>query len=119
MWPTGPLHPIWRVRVCRRGDQREVSATLPTVLSCPRGDDPHPVWVTAVLTTHAQALTSATPGDFIPGADGTPVYLVTIRGEFVCDTCTGPAGSKATSGTYISLVVDARTFTGLDFGMSP
>ncbi len=59
--------------------------------------DPHPVWVTAVVTTHAQALTSATPGDFIPGADRTPVYLVTIRGEFVCDTCTGPAGSKATS----------------------
>jgi hypothetical protein len=32
--------------------------------------DRHPVWVTAVLTTHAQALTSATPGDLIPGADG-------------------------------------------------
>jgi hypothetical protein len=81
--------------------------------------DPHPVWVTAVLTTHTKALTSATPGEFIPGADGVPVYLVTIRGHFVCDTCTGPAGSKAPTGTFISLVVDAKTFTGLDFGISP
>jgi hypothetical protein len=81
--------------------------------------DPHPVWVTAVLTTHAKALTSATPGDFIPGADGVPVYLVTIRGRFVCNTCTGPPGSKAPTGTYISLVVDAKTFAGLDFGLSP
>ena len=31
--------------------------------------DPAPHWVTAVLTTHAKALTSATPGDLIPGAD--------------------------------------------------
>ena len=81
--------------------------------------DAHPVWVTAVLTTHAKALTSATPGDLIPGADGVPVYLVTIRGHFVCNTCTGPPGSKAPTGTYISLVIDARTFTGLDFGLSP
>jgi hypothetical protein len=81
--------------------------------------DAHPVWVTAVLTTHAKALTLATPGDFIPGADGVPVYLMTIRGRFVCNTCTGPAGSKAPAGTYMSLVVDAKTFTGLDFGLSP
>ena len=81
--------------------------------------DPHPVSITAVLTTHAKALTSATPGDSIPGADGIPVYLVTIRGHFVCNTCTGPPGSKAPTGTYISLVVDAKTFTGLDFGLSP
>jgi hypothetical protein len=81
--------------------------------------DAHPVWVTAVLTTHAKALTSATPGDRIPDAKGVRVYLVTIRGHFVCDTCTGPAGSKAPTGTYISLVVEAKTFTGLDFGISP
>lgn len=81
--------------------------------------DAHPLWVTAVLTTHAKALTSATPGDRIPGADGVRVYLVTIRGHFVCNTCTGPPGSKAPTGTYISLVIDAKTFSGLDFGISP
>jgi hypothetical protein len=81
--------------------------------------DPHPVWATAVLTTHAKALTSATPGDSIPGADGVPVYLVTIRGHFVCNTCTGPPGSKAPTGTYMSLVVGAKSFTGMDFGLGP
>jgi hypothetical protein len=32
--------------------------------------DASPEWMTAVLTTHAKALTSATPGDIVPGADG-------------------------------------------------
>ncbi len=30
--------------------------------------DPHPAWITAVLTTRAKALTSATPGDYVPGS---------------------------------------------------
>jgi hypothetical protein len=77
------------------------------------------VWVTAVLTTHAKALTSATPGDYVSGADGAPVYLVTIRGHFVCNTCTGPPGSNAPRGTYMSLVLNAKTFAGTDFGLSP
>ena len=81
--------------------------------------DRHPTWATAVLTTHAQALRSATPGDFVPDWRGVPVYLVTIRGQFVCNTCTGPPGAKAPNGTYISLVIDAKNFSGLDFGISP
>ena len=71
------------------------------------------------MTTHAKALTSATPGDYIPAADGVPVYLITMRGHFVCDSCIGPAGSKAPSGSYISPVVGAKAFTGMDFGISP
>src|SRR5437773_2443856 len=31
------------------------------------GGDAAPSWMTAVLTTRAKALTSATPGDFVPG----------------------------------------------------
>jgi hypothetical protein len=38
------------------------------------------VWMTAVLTTHAKALTSATPGDFVPGTGDIPVFLITMRG---------------------------------------
>jgi hypothetical protein len=30
-----------------------------------------------------------------------------------------PAGAAAPAGRYISVVVDARTFTGLDFGIGP
>ena len=79
----------------------------------------HPVaWATAVVTTHAKALTSATPGDTTPGAKAI-VYLVTIKGRFVCGLCSGPPGSHAPTGTYLSLVIDARTFAGTDSGLGP
>lgn len=78
----------------------------------------HPVvWATAVVTTHRKALTSATPGDFEPGPDYT-VYLVTIKGYFVCDLCSVPPGAHAPTGTYLSLVFNARTFIGTDSGLS-
>jgi hypothetical protein len=79
----------------------------------------HPVaWATAVVTTHAKALTSATPGDTTPGAKAV-VYLVTIKGHFVCNLCSGPSGSRAPTGTYLSLVISAKTFEGTDSGISP
>ena len=74
-------------------------------------------WATAIVTTHAKALTSATPGDTTGRATIT-VYLVTIKGQFVCNLCTGPPGSHAPTGTYLSLVIDARTFEGTDTGLS-
>jgi hypothetical protein len=76
-------------------------------------------WATAVVTTRAKALASATPGDLIPNDEKTVVYLVTIKGHFVCDLCTGPSGSSAPTGTYLSLVVDAKTFYGTDSGLGP
>ena len=75
-------------------------------------------WATAVVTTHARALTSATPGDTTPGAK-TIVYLVTIKGHFVCNLCSGPAGAHAPIGTYLSIVIDAKNFEGTDSGISP
>src|SRR5690348_11395276 len=71
---------------------------------------------TAVLTTHRKALTSATPGDFVPGSGGVPVYLVTMQGRFTVDA-PGPPGAAAPAGRYASLVLDARTFAGLDMGV--
>jgi len=79
--------------------------------------DAAPRWVTAVLTTHAKALTSATPGDFIPGADGVRVFLITMRGHFVANG-PGPPGAAAPTGRYLSLVVNAKTFRLLDLGLS-
>src|SRR5215471_14825727 len=79
----------------------------------------HPVaWATAVVTTHANALTSATPGDTTPGRK-VVVYLVTIKGHFVCGLCSVPPGAHAPTGTYLSLVINAKTFEGTDFGISP
>jgi hypothetical protein len=78
----------------------------------------HPVvWATAVVTTHRKALTSATPGDLEPGPDY-PVYLVTIKGYFVCGLCSTPSGGHQPTGSYLSLVLDARTFSATDFGLS-
>jgi hypothetical protein len=74
--------------------------------------------MTAVLTTRAKALTSATPGDFVPGGD-TPVFLVTMRGHFTATTASRPPGAAAPAGSYLSIVLDARTFQVLDSGLSP
>lgn len=76
-----------------------------------------PAWITAVVTTRAKALTSATPGDLVPGSAHVKVFLVTMRGRFTVDA--GPSGAKPPTGQYLSLVIDARTFAGLDFGVSP
>jgi hypothetical protein len=78
-----------------------------------------PLQMTAVLTTHAKALTSATPGDFLPGPGDIPVFLVTIRGRFTASAACLPPGAAAPAGTYPSIVVDARTFQVLDSGLSP
>jgi hypothetical protein len=81
--------------------------------------DPNPAWITAVLTTRAKALTSATPGDYVPGSAQVRVFLITMRGHFTATDSTGPAGAKATTGRYLSLVIDAKTLQGLDFGIGP
>ena len=81
--------------------------------------DSAPAWITAVVTTHAKALTSATPGDYLPASGHTKVFLITMRGHFTARDATGPPGAKPPAGRYLSLVIDARTFRGLDFGISP
>jgi hypothetical protein len=75
-------------------------------------------WATAVVTTHAKALTAATPGDTTPGGK-LIVYLVTIKGHFVCGLCSVPPGAHAPTGTYIEMVINAKNFEGTDFGVGP
>lgn len=72
---------------------------------------------TAVLTTHRKALTSATPGDFVPGSGGVPVYLVTMQGHFVAYGASVPSGASTPTGRYASLVVDARSFDTMDLSI--
>ena len=81
--------------------------------------DPAPAWITAVVTTRAKALTSATPGDYVPGSGHVKVFLITMRGHFTAGEASGPPGARAPTGRYLSLVIDAKTFRGLDFGISP
>jgi hypothetical protein len=81
--------------------------------------DPAPAWITAVMTTRAKALRLATPGDYVPGSAHVKVFLITMRGHFTAREATGPPGAKAPAGRYLSLVIDAKTFEGLDFGIGP
>jgi hypothetical protein len=81
--------------------------------------DTHPEWITAVLITRAKALTSATPGDYVPGSAHVTAFLITMGGHFTATAVSVPLGAKAPTGRYLSLVIDAQTFQGLDFGIGP
>lgn len=78
-----------------------------------------PQWESAVVTTHARAMQSATPGDTEPNTTHTVVYLITIKGHFIAYGASVPAGAKLPTGTYLSIVVGARTYAILDWGLSP
>jgi hypothetical protein len=80
--------------------------------------DRAPAWVSVVVTTHKKALTSATPGDTEPFGQQTIVYLITMKGHFVAADASGPPGAHAPTGTYLSIVINARTFEATDFGLS-
>jgi hypothetical protein len=81
--------------------------------------DARPAWVDAVLTTHTRALESATPGDSEPSGSRTVVYLITMQGHFIGYGASGPPGSRPPTGTYLSIVINARTFSIMDWGLSP
>lgn len=81
--------------------------------------DSDPEWITVVLTTRAEALTSATPGDYVPGSAHVKAYLITMRGHFTATAVSVPLGAQAPTGRYLSLVIDAQTFQRLDFGIGP
>lgn len=80
--------------------------------------DARPDWISVVLTTHGKAMTSATPGDTEPTENGLAVYLITMKGHFTDFLASGPAGSAAPAGQYLSLIVNARSFASTDYGLS-
>jgi hypothetical protein len=94
---------------------RRLTALADRVISI---NDGHGVeWASAVVTTQEKALTSATPGDTVPGDKKTIVYLVTMKGHFTAVDYSGPPGSHTPTGTYMSLVIIARSFSGSDAGL--
>jgi hypothetical protein len=82
-------------------------------------DDVQPISASAVATTHANALLAATPGDTVTQQTQTPVYLVVIRGHFTGYAAKIPPGASPPTGSYLSFVVDQKTFTVMDWGLSP
>ena len=55
----------------------------------------------------------------VSSAGDVPVFLVTMQGNFVATAASRPPGAAAPVGSYLSIVVDARTFQVLDSGLSP
>jgi hypothetical protein len=80
--------------------------------------DARPRWTDAVITTHAKALESATPGDTERTGNKTVVYLITMAGHFTGYGASMPPGAKPPTGTYLSVVINARTFRVTDWGLT-
>jgi hypothetical protein len=79
--------------------------------------DAHPTTISAVVTTHAKALASATPGD-ITGNLRATVYLVTMRGQFTGYMASVPYGQPLPKGRYLSIIIYAATMKVADWGLS-
>jgi hypothetical protein len=77
--------------------------------------DAHPSSVMVFASRRHEANIAAGAGTGVPGAQ--PVYLVVVRGHFVCNACSGPAGHAAPRGTVITMVLDRKTLQGLDGGI--
>ena len=80
--------------------------------------DAQPESITAVTTTHTQALEAATPGDTIPGSDSETVYLAVMKGNFTLSSASVPPGGHAPAGHYLAMTFDPATFSVLDVGLS-
>jgi hypothetical protein len=70
----------------------------------------------AVKSRHSTA-ERAISGDIVPGNE--PVWAIQVEGahEFVCHSCSYPAGAAPPRGRYFTLIVDAKTFATTDFGL--
>jgi hypothetical protein len=77
-----------------------------------------PDWESAVSTTHGLALSSATPGDAVAGNMRAVVYLVTMKGHFIGYGAAIPPGARPPTGSYLSIVINATTYSVMDWGLS-
>jgi hypothetical protein len=98
--PGRPV-PAWAVRRLTALADRIVKAN---------GD--HPVqWAEAVVTTRIKGLRTVSPGDWVPGPNYA-VFVLVIKGQFECGTCSYPPGAHAPTGTYAAFSYDANDFRG-------
>lgn len=77
--------------------------------------DADPSSVTVFASRRHEANIAAGAGSGVPGSQ--PVYLVIIRGTFVCTGCTRPAGAAPPRGDVMTMVLTRKTLRGLDSGI--
>jgi hypothetical protein len=79
-----------------------------------------PAWVSVVTTSHEKALAAAAPTEeAVVGVGNVTVYLMTMKGRFVALPVASPLppGKGPLTGSYLSVVVDAKTFQVVDLGL--
>jgi hypothetical protein len=77
--------------------------------------DARPRSVFAVGPVDHQRAERVLSGDIVYGHE--QVYAVELRGHFTCGACSTPAGGRVPSGTVITVTIQVRTGTVLDFGL--
>ena len=79
--------------------------------------DAHPSSVMVFASRRHEANIAAGAGTGVFGSQ--PVYLVVIRGYFVCSACSRPPGASGAppQGDVITMVLDRQTLQGLDGGI--
>jgi hypothetical protein len=80
--------------------------------------DAKPAWIEAVMTTRAEALRVATPGDTVPGSASQTVYLAVMKGNFTLNDVPTPPHAHAPTGHYLAITFNPATFQGMDLGLS-
>jgi hypothetical protein len=91
----------------------EISRTL----AADNGDRA-PTSVTAVVTSGAKAMRSATPGSNERSFDRVGVYLITMAGKFKGYGFRIPPGAATPTGTVLSIIVNERTFRIMAMGLN-
>jgi hypothetical protein len=78
--------------------------------------DPH-AKAQAVLTTYLAAENAVEGGDRSYGTpDDAAVWVIQLRGNFVCRMCSSLVARPPLRGHTITMILDANTFGGHDFG---
>lgn len=82
-------------------------------------NDPQPQSIEWVLTNRDAAERLSNDGNPVnKGVASTTVYLVQMEGSFKHSSATPPGDFKQPTGTFVTLVVDARTGELYDYGLS-
>ena len=77
--------------------------------------DAHPSSAMVFASRRHEANIAAGAGTGVIGSQR--VYLVVIRGHFVCSGCSGPLGYVPPKGDVITMVLDRTNLQSLDFGI--
>jgi hypothetical protein len=88
-----------------------------------RNGDSHPYDIEAVSTTQVKALRAGSGEteptcESSPACADSPVYIVAMRGRFICGMCKIPLGASVPRGTVITLIFNALTMFSSTFSLN-